>query len=82
MPADTIGLMFYYYSDPRSSKILVFIKSYDFEMLKWPKSFMFNDAQSLYFGLVPSLVQLYLETMQQQHIIIHGHELTMTMSKN
>ena len=43
---------------------------------------MFDDAQSLYFGLVPSLVQLYLETMQHQHIIIHGHGLMMTMSQN
>ena len=43
---------------------------------------MFDDTQRLYFGLVPSLVQFYLETMQQQHIIIHGHGLMMTMSQN
>ena len=30
---------------------------------------MFDDEQSLYLGLVPGLVQLSLETMQQQHII-------------
>ena len=30
---------------------------------------MFDDEQSLYLGLVPSLVQLSFETMQQQHII-------------
>ena len=57
-------------------------KNYDFEMLKWLKSFVFDDAQRLYFALVPSLVQLYLETMQQQHIIVRGHGLTVTMSQN
>ena len=30
---------------------------------------MFDGEQSLYLGLVPGLVQLCLETMQQQHII-------------
>ena len=30
---------------------------------------MSDDEQSLYLGLAPSLVQLSLETMQQQHII-------------
>ena len=30
---------------------------------------MFDDEQSLYLGLVPGLVQLSAETMQQQHII-------------
>ena len=30
---------------------------------------MFDDEQSLYLGLVPGLVKLSLETMQQQYII-------------